>query len=341
MFSLRFAYGIYTKFTHVILCLGGCTIQPSLTYRSVQKNRTQKRARAVTRALRLPIILCLAVLLLAFPTVSADGVRTGLALCAHAVIPALFPFTVLSPLLADAMHDVFPSVGAKGSIALSLALGMLTGFPIGALSVISAYEKGEISKNTAESFIGIASGTGPAFLVGYVGLGLFGSSAFGWTLVLLQCASSLLLALFFRTKITAPPTAVIQASAKHHPAASLFSEIGGAAAKMVSICAFIVFFSVIRAFVAYFVSLGAIPQSIALLLGGILEMTGGIADIAAVSGTAASILSAFFVGFGGICVLGQVGLFAKKAGLSLRQYLLQKCLCGGFCAVGMILLSAI
>lgn len=290
------------------------------------------------RAIRLPLLLCAAVFVLAFPKTAADGVRTGLSLCAHAVIPALFPFAVLSPMLSDAVHACFPQSGAKASLALSFMLGILTGFPIGALSVISAYESGYIKKESAERWMGICSGTGPAFLIGYVGVGLFESAALGFTLVALQCASALLAAcIFCRSTASAHGTYRSVQGEKKKPT-SLFTEVGTAATKMLSVCGFIVFFSVVRAFLALFSSLGALSPHLILFIGGMLEMTGGIADAAATAGAAAPILTAFFVGFGGICVLGQIGLFAQRAGLSMQWYLMEKLVCGVICMGIMTLL---
>ena len=184
--------------------------------------------------------------------------------------------------------------------------------------------------------MGLCCGTGPAFLVGYVGIGLYDNAAFGWALVILQCTSTLLTALLLHPPIT-PPMAAPCDNAEADRHVSLFSEIGNAVTKLLSICGMIVFFSVLRAFLALFFEWGALPYSVALFLGGALEMTGGIADAALAKGALAPILTAFFVGFGGLCVLGQIGLFAKKAGLSMRWCLLQKLICGILC-MGMMLL---
>ena len=317
---------------HTILCGEECRIQPSTIY---AKQKTCSKGEGLRFSLRLPLLLCAAIILLAFPSVAADGVRGGLSLCARAVIPALFPFTVLSPLLANALHSCFPGVRARGSILLSFLLGMLTGFPIGALSVISAYQERRISKETAEAWMGLCCGTGPAFLVGYVGIELYENATFGWVLVILQCAATLLTALLCHPPITSPKS-VPSTAAENGTQASLVAEIGNAATKLLSICGMIVFFSVLRAFLALFFEWGALPYSVALFLGGALEMTGGIADAALAKGALAPILTAFFVGFGGLCVLGQIGLFAKKAGLCMRWCFLQKLICGILC-MGMMI----
>ena len=56
-------------------------------------------------------------LMLCAPEIAAEGGSTGLMLCAHAVIPSLFPFLVLSPMLAAGIGFVIAQL-CRGRLGL-------------------------------------------------------------------------------------------------------------------------------------------------------------------------------------------------------------------------------
>ncbi len=302
---------------------------------------------AVRHALRLPLCILTAVVFLSCTDVCADGVRDGLTLCARSVIPALFPFMVLSPLINSAVQSVHrTSHGSMAAYMTAFCLGMLTGFPIGALTVIDAFQTGALSKEHAERAMGICNGCGPAFLVGYAGRALCHSTAIGWRYVCMQLAASILCALMFgfHQKGTATARAEDISHTQHTPKEiSLPYAIQEGVQKILAVCGFLVFFSVIRALLAKTAAVFTLPTVYSVVFGGILEITGGLADAAAYAAHAPQVqcsmalLSAFFIGFGGICVFMQTAVFARSAGLSMRWYILEKLICGILCAACSIL----
>lgn len=273
----------------------------------------------------VPVFL-LSLFLLFIPEPGAVGMRDGLLLCGRAVIPSLFPFLVLTPFLAY-YGQCIPSFPL---IPLTFAVGMTTGFPLGAVTAAALYENGALDRDTAERALAVCSGSGPAFLVGCAGKALYGSAKIGWVFFGAQLASSLLLyVLFLRGRHgtgafpqKAPPAAV--------------SAIGDAVPKMLSVCAFVLFFSVLRSYLSALLGALSVPSAISAFSGGLLEMTGGISALSACAGSDVTgcgylPLSAFLIGFGGLSVLWQTRAAAESANLSLRYYPIVKLLCGSFC----------
>ena len=131
----------------------------------------------------LALISC-AALLLWFPEAS-EGVRRGLSVCGDVIIPSLFPFFVLgaaimelglpqrlSRRLSPAMSKLF---GAPGAGASALVMGLMGGYPLGAATAAGLAERGVISRAECRRLLGFCNNSGPAFLIGAAGVGVFGS----------------------------------------------------------------------------------------------------------------------------------------------------------------------
>ncbi len=136
------------------------------------------------------------------PAAAARGVLRGLALCHEAVVPALFPFLVLSRLLLESpaaqwvgllLRPYTRLLGVPGNKApAALLCGLLGGFACGARAVDGLYRAGEIGRSEAERLLVCAIGSGPGFVIGCVGAQLLGRAGAGWLLLAAQVAASLL-----------------------------------------------------------------------------------------------------------------------------------------------------
>lgn len=287
---------------------------------------------------RLIGAVMIAGLLLCIPTAAAEGVRSGLALCARSVIPSLFPFLVLSPILSDGIRRgmalLFRGRLCDRTAALlsAYAVGMLTGFPVGALTVLSFMGQGRIDREDAARFLGVCTGASPAFLIGYVGEALWDSPELGWILWFLQsflCFTGVLLLLRKR-----PSVIVGNGTMTEEASPTLAQCLQGAVPRMLQICGCVVLFSVLRTFICRW-----FPTGIAVGLGGMAEMTGGLSDAAALyteglmDKISAMTVSAAVIGFGGGCVGMQIADAAAEAGISMRQYWLQRILLGAVSAL--------
>ena len=131
------------------------------------------------------LLVCAAALVL-FPAQAAEAAKDGLLLCYNVIIPSLFPFFVLSTLVVELGLVSYlgrllsplmrPLFRVPGEGATALALGFVGGYPVGARTTLSLYEKGLCTKTEAERMLAFCNNSGPAFILGVVGIGIFSLS---------------------------------------------------------------------------------------------------------------------------------------------------------------------
>lgn len=153
-------------------------------------------------------LLCATAALLHWPQESMAAVREGLNLCGNVILPSLFPFFVLSALIVELGLSQYlgkllepvmrPLFHLNGSCACALAMGFIGGYPVGARTAINLYQNGQCTKTEAERLLAFCNNSGPAFILGVVGAGVFGSSQVGLILYFTHVCASLLVGLIFR-----------------------------------------------------------------------------------------------------------------------------------------------
>lgn len=321
-------------------------IPPNIACRNTDKQAKSAHTKTHYR-LGTGAAVLLALFFLWQPERCSLGALAGLSLCAKAVIPALFPFLCMAPILSEFLSDVLSrhtgkrnivNQTAASALVSSFVIGILTGFPIGAVTLASHCQSGRLDRKTASRFLGVCTASSPAFLSGYIGKTLFGSAAIGWFLYAEQVIvlGLIFLILFKNTVTTALPCAAeLSSTNKSEPNAytSISAAIRRGAENMLGLCGAVVFFSVVRALVCAFC-----PHFMASCIGGILEMTGGTLEISKfyesgiLTKQAAVILTSFMIGFGGICVGMQTAGCVQNTALSMREYWMQKCAIGILCA---------
>ena len=154
----------------------------------------------------LPLALCAGLLLQ--PDAAAQAAKNGLLLCGNLIVPALFPFFILSSLLVSTggaarfgrllsgvMGIWFHQPGASAS---ALVLGFLGGYPVGAKTVCTLYEEKLCDRTQAEHLLLFCNNAGPAFILGAAGSAVFHSAAIGFLLLAIQIFSALLVGVLFR-----------------------------------------------------------------------------------------------------------------------------------------------
>ena len=271
--------------------------------------------------------LILAAALLVLLIFSADRVKEScfdaLIICGRLILPSLFPFFVLSafitqlglPGLIGRFISAFAckAYGISPAGASALILGFAGGYPSGAAYIAAMKKDGVIDTREAERLIAFCNNSGPAFIVGVMGAGIFGSVKTGLMLYAVHIISALITGLFFRGKN--PPSAI----APHRldetdTAQALVASVKQAVGSILNVCGFVIFFSVLVSLLdmgglfsrlCTWLSMltGASPQFIKALLTGGLELGSGAA---AMSGLGASplnlALAAAMLGWGGLSV---------------------------------------
>lgn len=303
------------------------------------------------------------------PEEAMKGAKTGLELCFNVIIPSLFPFFVLSALVVELglasylgriLEPVMrPLFRVNGACASAVALGFVGGYPVGARTALSLYEKGLCSKVEAERLLGFCNNSGPAFILGVVGAGVFGDSRVGLLLYLVHALASLLVGLLMRfyggreagrrrTKKRVQPIAAVRLST------AFTGSVARSFQNTLSICAFVTFFSVTiqllthfgvftalaSALAALFAPLGLTAEWALRLLTGLIEISSGVWSLSGTGALAGRVsMAAFMLGWAGLSVHCQVLSFLADSGLTTRTYIFGKLLHGGLSALLMGLLA--
>ena len=145
------------------------------------------------------VALCL--LLLSYPSAMATGISRGLSICSTVVIPTLYPFMLLAGLLANSplcrrsgrLTDTVVGrlFGLPGCCGAAILLGLVGGYPAGAIAIARLREQGQITEEETRRMTAFCIGGGPGFVISTVGAGLLGSVRAGVLLYTAQTVVSL------------------------------------------------------------------------------------------------------------------------------------------------------
>jgi len=295
--------------------------------------------------------------LIYYSETSAAAAKDGLALCFNVIIPSLFPFFVMSSLVvelgfAEKLGRIFepvmrPVFNVGGVCAAAFALGFIGGYPVGAKTAIALYKNGSIGKSEAERLLSFCNNSGPAFIFGVVGAGIFSSSIVGLLLYCAHMLASVVVGILFRgwgKKGTKKSSARNVRVAAVSYTTAFTQSVTGAFSSMFNICAFVILFTVI---IKLLFAAGVIPWLASLLgtvlaplglnqtwcerlLTGVIELTSGVWSLQAAAGQlgSAMAMAAFMLGWAGLSIHCQVLSFVSGSGLSVKSYILGKLLHG-------------
>ena len=298
--------------------------------------------------------------LVAAPGEAIAGAKDGLTLCFNVIVPSLFPFFVLSSLVVDlglaaylgrALEGLMrPLFRVSGSCAAAVALGFIGGYPVGARTALQLYQQGLCTKTEAERLLSFCNNSGPAFILGVVGAGVFGDSRVGLLLYLTHALASLIVGLLFRFYGGRDARQSSRSSrAKPIQAVTVPAAFTGAVTRSLqstlNICAFVVFFSVVLQLLTAYGVFTALARLLALagfqaewarrLVAGLLELSSGVSSLRGEAQLMGRVsMAAFMLGWAGLSVHCQVLSFLVDSGLSARTYLAGK-LCHGLIAAGL------
>lgn len=271
------------------------------------------------------------------PEAAADSARRGLRICGELLIPSLLPFFVVSALLRawglpGVLGRLFGSFTAKiwgmsGAGVSAFLLGITGGYPLGAAAIGQLRKDGALSKADAQRALCFCNNTGPAFLVGAAGAGVFHSSGIGLLLYMTHVLAAVMLGM-----VTAPGKRMPTPTERTYISAAGLSEALTEAVKtsvetLLTVCGFVVLFSVMTGLLKdeIFKMAGWISAHIGMelhaasaLLTGVLELGGGLGAMEGLSPTAGNLaLAAFLIGFGGLCVQAQTAAVLRGTDLRL------------------------
>ena len=299
---------------------------------------------------------------------SVSAAREGVSLCINVILPSLFPFFVVSTLAVELglieragkliERFMYPLFHVNGSCAGAFLLGIIGGYPVGARTAISLYRKGQCSRDEAERMLSFCNNSGPAFILGVVGAGIFASNWAGLWLYAAHIIASVMVGLLFRSYHfhgkTARQSAPVLTAGPDFPSAFIDS-VKSSFSSTLNICGFVIIFTVLIRmlyltgtirWIASFVSVlpprfGFSRELIESLIAGLIEMTSGVWSLRDVAASMSDkmCMAAFILGWAGISVHCQVLSFIGGTGLNTRTYFYGKLLHGFLSSVLIFLFS--
>lgn len=303
------------------------------------------------------------IFLLIYSKSNIIAVKSGLSLWATSVIPSLFPFFVATELLMHTnivylfqkylkclMRPLF-NVSGEGSFAF--IMGIISGYPIGAKIACDFRKNNICSKVECERLLSFTNNSGPLFIVGTVGISMFGNSTIGLLLFISHLLGSITVGFIFRfwhknsnIEESHSGNILIKNSVDFSNLGEVLAEsIKQATSTILLIGGFIVIFSSIisifrssNIFNYFTIMLSPLftllkidTYFINALLTGFLEITSGIKQLSLIHIKQISInmiFTSFLLGFGGISILLQVFSIVSKTDLSIKPYIIGKILHG-------------
>lgn len=320
--------------------------------------------------LALSLSLTAGILMIILPGEVLSATKYGIDLWLNNVLPALLPFFVcakimtrlgVSKLIGRLLEPVMrPIFRVPGEASFVFAVSITSGYPIGTKLISEMRRQKIITKNEAERMLSFCSTSGPLFILGAVGVGMFGNTSLGWSILISHFLGAILNGLLFRfygTPGHSHPkrksfTMVFKEAKEESRGSQPFIIFLGEAIfdsfkTLLLICGYIVLFSIIIAlFEKYslFVLFTKIfflenqQKLFSSLFQGFFEMTVGcsaVSQIQNISFIYSSLICSAIVSWGGLSTLAQALTFISQTDIHKGLYTVSKishALCAFFCA---------
>lgn len=264
--------------------------------------------------------LCMIVLILDSRTALA-GAKDGTMLCLNAVIPALFPFLIISAIFNSniigrrikILRPLCKMCGIPNGCESVLLLGLIGGYPVGAQTVYDAYRENSIDAPTAKRILGFCNNAGPSFIFGILST-QFQTKGLVWIIWLVHIISALFVGAVLPNKQAAASNL-----SKVTPI-SLSKAMDNALKVLASICGWVILFRIIISFFSHWF-IWLLPTPWQVTIAGILELTNGCCGLSALATESLRfVICSCLLSFGGICVLLQTLSVTKELGNGMYFY---------------------
>lgn len=284
---------------------------------------------------------------------SINAAINGLKLVINAILPTIFPFSVICNLLI--CYDgitlyskilgplICKPLGLSKSSSFPIAASFICGYPLGAKYSSDIYNLGYIHKDEYERLLNIASNAGPIFILGAVAVAMLNNIKYGYILLIANYLSTIIVGI-----LTKKTSKNISKELTHNIVKKEFNfginlktSIEGAINTTLNVGAFVIIFSVVISIIKSTTSISAaftflenlfkLPTGIIynLFLGSI-EFTNGckmISDINLSISLKLSLIS-FILCFSSLSVIAQVSSIISGDNPNLKKYILLKLLQG-------------
>ncbi len=259
----------------------------------------------------------------------AEGVRQGLVFAGGTLLPALFPFLILSEWLTRSgagerltrplAKPVARLTGLSPAAASALLIGLVCGTPVCCLQAAALYKEGRVGRGDRDRLFLFGNNPGLGFTVGAVG-GVCGDRRLGFYLWLIVTGAAFFLCALSRFLFSKEPeNADIPRNGIEKSGFDLPACVASATAAMVRVLGFCLAAAGLLGGLSFLTAhLSPLLQAV---FRGVTELGAGVAAAAALSPRAAFVCCAFLCGFVGLTVALQLRSLADGAAPPLPLYL--------------------
>lgn len=290
-----------------------------------------------TLSLYSVLAIVLGAIILCFPSQCLSLSLNGLNLWFSKMIPALFPFMVLSGiiirmnLVSSCVQFLMPLLGRLFRVGPSciygILIGFLCGFPMGARTAADLYEHHLISKDEASFLLSFCNNIGPVYFIGFVlpTLGISSPAIYLFAMYGLPFLYGLFLRYTIYSGRISPHSATKAYNSPAFPLLSALDEsILSALSSITKLGGYMIFFNLLFILPSLLTALLPLSykQRSCLIgcMGCLLEITGGI-------GLLENQMPDFVLcvlPFGGLSCIVQTYSMIESADLSLSEYVMHK-----------------
>lgn len=289
--------------------------------------------------LTLIIVCAIGVCLIIYPKNTAEGIKNGFLLLGNNLIPALFPFMVLSSYISGSGISVIISkffekpfkfiFKTSGYGVIPFILGALGGYPVGAKTVCEFYESEKISRNDASRLLYWCINPSPAFLITAVGTFMLGNTKSGF-LIYFSCLISSLSIGFFCRFLSNNEIYPIENKLPKNKESIFVKSVSKGSEGMLSICGWVLTFCVL----ASLCDALNLPYTLSYIIKSVGEVTTGCKN--AVSRGLSLPVIAGIAGFGGFAVICQCASYSSACKVEMKYLicsrLINSALSGIYCS---------
>ncbi len=243
----------------------------------------------------------------------SNAIGEAIIFCGKSIIPQLFLSICISQVvwelgIIERFIIAYPKWGAEIS---AFVMGLLAGFPTGAIICGKLVSDGYITEKRGEYITTFSNNAGISFVFGYVSRIIGKEGAI--SVFICQITVSLFLAIVFRVTLDDEDKKGVYFVPRNVSPLCLVKAITGATNSILNICGFILFFSALT---------NGILCGMPLILRGLAELTTGVTQTVLLPFDLRLVYCGMFIGFCGVCVQFQI---ASACQVKITKYMLSRC----------------
>lgn len=280
------------------------------------------------------------------PKSNMDATLNGINIWLTSVLPALLPFFFFTKLLCglNATHKIgkilspitnklYHTDGISGYI---YGMSIISGYPLSSKLISEFYDKNIIDYGQAVRICSYTSTSGPLFIIGTVGVGMFHNKTIGLIILISHFLGALFNGLLYRNykyvKNKKNSNFSVSTLNKNLLENAMYESIKSVAIIGGYIAIFFMLINIINDYnffyllTKFFSKVGIDKTIVNAILNGIVEVTRGCLDLSRLNlnASVSSLILTGLISFGGISVFFQAYTFLKNFNMSIKLFFLQK-----------------